>query len=334
MNATLTAAYFQVNSEMDTRTPRLLVLFPGALGDFVCLLPTLAMLRMQFAGRLAVAAKPSLLELLPADVECFSIERREIADLFGTGVPHEDTAALLDRFTHVHSWTGYNQPGFATRLRAVSAAQVEVHPFRAMRVGEHAASYYARCVGVPPITWTPAVSAAEQEWAAAVIPHGDDPTSLLIHAGSGSVAKNWTGFAALAERWQRNGRVRWLVGPADTEPDGVPQRDIIRNQPLPRIVALLQRVSLYVGNDSGISHLAGAARTLGLALFGPSDASVWRPLGLHVLHGGPPCAACGERQFCTHRLSVDVTEATLRMLLTRAQSSANLLRRSQRRSRI
>jgi ADP-heptose:LPS heptosyltransferase len=319
---------------MDARTPKLLVLFPGALGDFMCLLPALTALQIRFEGRVTVAAKPSLLEILSIEMGRFSIERREMADLFGTGLPHEDTTALLAGFTHVHSWTGYNHPGFAARLRSISAAHVEVHSFRAMRVGEHAASYYARCAGVQPRSSTLAVSAAEQEWAADVIPHADDPGSLLIHAGSGSVAKNWTGFAALAEHWKRHGHVRWLVGPADDEPNGVPQQDIIRNQPLPRIIALLRRVSLYVGNDSGISHLAGAAGTLGLALFAASDASVWRPLGLHVLHGGAPCVACGARRFCTHRLSVDVTEAALRMLLTHAQSSPNLLRQSQRRLRI
>jgi hypothetical protein len=35
----------------------------------------------------------------------------------------------------------------------------------------------------------------------------------------------------------------------------------------------------YVGNDSGISHLAGVLGCRGIALFGPTDARIWRPLG-------------------------------------------------------
>lgn len=314
MRATLTAAYFQVNSEMDARAPKLLVLFPGALGDFVCLLPTLAALRAAFDGRMTVAAKPSLLELLPADLERFSIERREVADLFSSAAPHDSTQGLLGGFTHVQSWTGFNHPDFAARLRTITGALVTVHAFRAMRTGEHAAQYYARCAGVESRAWALTVPPAEHAWATALVPHGEEQRTLLLHAGSGSAAKNWRGFDTIAKRWRSGGRVLWIVGPADVDPPGVAPDDIVRNQPLPRIVALLQRGSPYLGNDSGISHLAGAAGTRGIALFGPSDPVAWRPLGLHVLRGGPTCTRCGDSWFCTHRLSVDVVGAALRTI--------------------
>jgi hypothetical protein len=35
----------------------------------------------------------------------------------------------------------------------------------------------------------------------------------------------------------------------------------------------------FIGNDSGISHLAGTVQCRGIALFGPTDARMWRPLG-------------------------------------------------------
>lgn len=313
MNATLTAAYFQVNSEMDTRIPTLLVLFPGALGDFVCLLPTLAALQERFNG-LTVAARPSLLELLPAEINRFSIERREMADLFGSAAPHEGTRHLLAGFTQVLSWTGHGHAGFADRLGAASGAQVAVHPFRGMRDGEHAACYYARCAGVWARAWTLTVPADAHDWAAALLQPHAEPNTIVIHAGSGSAAKNWRGFPALAERWRQHGPVIWIVGPADDAAQIPRTACVVRDQPLPRIAALLQRTPLYVGNDSGVSHLAGIAGARGLALFGPSDPIVWRPLGLHLLRGAPTCDACCDIGFCTHRLSVALTHAMLRSI--------------------
>jgi hypothetical protein len=59
------------------------LLYPGALGDFVCFLPTLQGLRDRHAGPLLLVAKSELLDLVELrDVAKTSIDRREIADLF------------------------------------------------------------------------------------------------------------------------------------------------------------------------------------------------------------------------------------------------------------
>jgi heptosyltransferase-2 len=46
--------------------------------------------------------------------------------------------------------------------------------------------------------------------------------------------------------------------------------------PLPQLAALLAQ-STFIGHDSGISHLAAAARARSFILFGPSDPNVWAP---------------------------------------------------------
>jgi hypothetical protein len=43
--------------------------------------------------------------------------------------------------------------------------------------------------------------------------------------------------------------------------------------------ALLASAPRYVGNDSGVSHLAGAVARQGVVLFGPTRAARWRPRG-------------------------------------------------------
>jgi ADP-heptose:LPS heptosyltransferase len=44
----------------------------------------------------------------------------------------------------------------------------------------------------------------------------------------------------------------------------------------------LSGATLYVGNDGGMTHVAAAIGVPTLALFGPTDPAVWRPLGDHV----------------------------------------------------
>jgi ADP-heptose:LPS heptosyltransferase len=46
--------------------------------------------------------------------------------------------------------------------------------------------------------------------------------------------------------------------------------------------ALLRKARAYVGNDSGVSHLAAAFGAPSIVLFGPTDPRVWAPLGPRV----------------------------------------------------
>jgi ADP-heptose:LPS heptosyltransferase len=60
---------------------------------------------------------------------------------------------------------------------------------------------------------------------------------------------------------------------------------------LPECAALLSRAALFVGNDSGLMHLAAAAGAPTVGLFGPTPASEYGPVGrcaAAVLADGPP----------------------------------------------
>jgi len=52
--------------------------------------------------------------------------------------------------------------------------------------------------------------------------------------------------------------------------------------PLARLGRTLARARLYIGNDSGITHLAAAAGCPTLAIFGPTNPAVWAPRGANV----------------------------------------------------
>jgi ADP-heptose:LPS heptosyltransferase len=117
---------------------------------------------------------------------------------------------------------------------------------------------------------------------------------LAIHPGSGSAKKCWPveRFAALAAAAARGWGLRplFLLGPAEEGlgpalaaalPAGL-DAAVVRNPSLRHAFALLSLARAYVGNDSGITHLAARA-TPTLALFGPTDPRVWHPLGARVV---------------------------------------------------
>ena len=97
------------------------------------------------------------------------------------------------------------------------------------------------------------------------------------------------------------------------------------NRPLAQVARILSRCRLYLGNDSGLTHLAAAvAGPDVLALFGPTDPRVWAPLGPHVHPLTAPCpkAPCAAGRLipcpepvCLEALSPDsVLAAAARFL--------------------
>jgi ADP-heptose:LPS heptosyltransferase len=139
-----------------------------------------------------------------------------------------------------------------------------------------------------------------------VIPEHQTPVAL--HPGSGSRKKNWP-----FERWLllaeslRKKRIPlvWLLGPAERRV-AVPSHDYaVVNQPLSLCAALLSRCRAFVGNDSGMAHLAAAAGCRTVALFGPSDPAVWAPRGrdVRVIYKPKPCSPC--HRSATAPLSCD-----------------------------
>jgi heptosyltransferase-3 len=55
--------------------------------------------------------------------------------------------------------------------------------------------------------------------------------------------------------------------------------DLVGTLSLPEVAAVLRRAALYVGNDSGLMHLAAAAGAPVVGLFGQSDAREYGPTG-------------------------------------------------------
>lgn len=114
---------------------------------------------------------------------------------------------------------------------------------------------------------------------------------ILVHPGSGSPRKNWppARFAeVVADLIAQGAAPRLIIGEADVGPaqaveaalgQRLPRLDA---PPLGELAARLAGCRAYLGNDSGVSHLAGLAGASTVALFGPTSPAVWRPLGARV----------------------------------------------------
>jgi heptosyltransferase-3 len=77
--------------------------------------------------------------------------------------------------------------------------------------------------------------------------------------------------------------VAWCAGPEDDLPGAR------RFDDLYELARWLAAASLYIGNDSGITHLAAAAGAPVIAIFGPTDPALWAPRGprVRVIQGNP-----------------------------------------------
>ncbi len=78
-----------------------------------------------------------------------------------------------------------------------------------------------------------------------------------------------------------------------------PSLDLGGRTSLPLLAALLRRCHLFVGNDSGVMHLAAAVGTPVVAIFGPSNPSAWGPWGVksEVVRVEMDCSPCFYRGF-------------------------------------
>jgi hypothetical protein len=124
---------------------RTLVLFPGALGDFLCLWPALQGLGAEKATAVTLAIKPDHFDLVAAESHrLVSIDAREVGDLFGRTPLRADTRRLFAGHAAVHSFIGAGDPAFAKRLGEATGGTVAFHRVRGMGPGEHATRYFAR----------------------------------------------------------------------------------------------------------------------------------------------------------------------------------------------
>ncbi len=283
------------------KTPRILVIRGGAIGDFIMTLPAIGALRERWPeAHIEILGYPHIIELARgrhyADATR-SIEARPMAGFFvPNGILDPSLMDYFGSFQLVISYIFDPDEIFASNVRRCGVKQYIVASPRPKDLP--AAQHYCRplqslaiYVDNPQPRLFP--SDADREAAAKFLARLGRERMAAIHPGSGSDRKNWPveKFAALA---------RWLVdelafqllvvhGEADEKPvarllELLEPRPatLARGLKLPELAGVLERCALFVGNDSGITHIAAAVGVPTIALFGPASPAVWQPTGDHV----------------------------------------------------
>jgi ADP-heptose:LPS heptosyltransferase len=291
--------------------PRALIVHPGALGDVLLALPALGYLAQLVSGlQRTVAAAPRLAALLTGSGYAESTVPLDDLALGGLFTPEPDPALLrrLGGYDLIVSWFGAGDATYRAHLEGLGPRVVIARAAPPPGATRHASRHLIETLA--PLGPLPAgvpaarlgVGDTERGWARDWLAGRglalQEP--VAVHPGAGSPAKTWPGYPALLRRLRAAGvPVVVTTGPADAvvaawlaaEADlaGV----VVAVDPSPRqLVALLAAARAFVGNDSGPTHAAAAVGCPTLALFGPSDPAVWRPLGTRVtvLAGARPGA--------------------------------------------
>ncbi|MGO9450067.1 MAG: glycosyltransferase family 9 protein [Candidatus Binataceae bacterium] len=217
-----------------------------------------------------------------------SIDRREVSTLF-----RKDTAAdsaarhFFRQFGKIYSFFAADDPDFCGALRGAASRDVSFHPFRPPGAG-HIARLYLESIGAAGAPLELGIDLLDDDLESAGRVLRDlnvvRGKFLLVFPGSGSPAKNWPAdrFAELAEQIAPVLMPIVVLGPAEEriEPN-FRARDIptLSGVGLETVGALARMAAGFIGNDSGVSHLAAASGARGVAIFGPTDPARWRPLG-------------------------------------------------------
>ena len=200
------------------------------------------------------------------------------------------TATLLTRATGAKYRVGYadyQYAGFHNYLSPSSASLWN-------REKSHSVEQQLALLGWTgvPVTDRPPTQLAVTENAAAEIARrlsGVGPESdpfAVIHPAAAFDTKQWAAenFASVIGELQAR-KIHPVVISSPTETDLVEQIFDLSSYPiwsypnlsLPEVTALLSRARLFVGNDSGIAHMAAAAGTPSVVIFGSSNRAHWGP---------------------------------------------------------
>ena len=332
-----------------TEVNSVLIIHQGALGDFILALPTLGTLRQTFPrSKIVVMGFPRILELVEkkfyAD-EIISVDQRGMASFFVRGGELDPgLAQFFQTFDLIVAFGKDEKGAILSNLHRVCEGRViHLNLFPPWNERIHMTDHLLRELRRyhfsvegqnPKLYLTP----ADQAWGKGFcrrkgLTDEEKAHTVLLHPGSGSKKKVWPveRFVELFHTLQghTDSRIFIILGPAegtDTQKafEGI-QWDLGSRAPillkglsLLGLASVMEGCRLYIGNDSGITHMAAALDIPTLAIFGPTDPVLWSPRGkkVVVVRKEIECSPCPQEKFlrcqkaeCLYRVDMgDVLE--------------------------
>jgi heptosyltransferase III len=259
----------------------------GALGDIVLTLPILGALRAFYPGCFITFFAPYPQATLAAGFadRIIDLNSASLVGLFSRDAVLPDAVLKYLRADLTISYLS-DPERVERQLLASTTANFLQGPFRLDLERCPAVEQLARplrVLGIYSIDPVPRLTVPSA---------GPSPGRVAIHPGSGSPKKNWPlnhWAQLLAKLMPSFDDVLLVAGEADMEIaeaiNPLIPADKLRlcvNRSLSDLVAELSQATLFVGHDSGVSHVAAATGIRTIALFGPTDPIIWSPNGDHV----------------------------------------------------
>jgi heptosyltransferase-2 len=280
---------------------KLLVILPGAIGDFILTLPSIRWLKQ----RLSLSCLEIWTERIVVPLAASSGFADRAHALADTGLDRWPTPeSVIDRLKQadrVLSWRGAGHKEWrqemCRRLPAIdflsgfpSSPEAHAMDFRRHQVE----SLFGPDESFPPFPRI-TISPTEIEFALEYLADELDRRLpiVMVHPGASGLRKRWRAdyFSRLVSRLiDASHQVLLCEGPLDTEavdevlsgvPGGRTARLLrrVRIDNLLHLAAVIKRCCLYIGNDSGIGHLSAAMGVPTLSIFTATDPRIWAPKG-------------------------------------------------------
>lgn len=294
-----------------------LIIHSGAIGDCLLTLPLAAYMKQACElTQVHLMARPEAVGFCPGRSVIDRIRPLESLPLHRLFEPQDAFSlddgdrliAALGGYEHIVSFLGTGHLDFEHNLLITvycsHSAHITMMPMTSPRDEPVSQFYIRRFAEQAELTDTPAVvlsaiwltptsddlAAGQARLAEAGLPANAD--IAIIHPGSGGRHKCWhpDNFRGLAEALRPRGITPvFLFGPAEEERFSDADKQafsktaaVLSHLTLTETLQVLSAADLFVGNDSGISHLAGCLGKRTIALFGPTNAAHYRPLGHRV----------------------------------------------------
>jgi ADP-heptose:LPS heptosyltransferase len=319
----------------------ILVIHQGALGDFILALPAFETLRKAFPdAKSVIMGYPRILELVERRYyaeEILSIDQKGMATFFVREGSLDFT--LSQFFKTFDLMVVFGKDGEGTvigNLRRVCQGRlVPINSFPPwddrVHLTDHLLKQFAQ-FGLRISQPNPRLHLkdSDREWARDFwtrkgVDREKRSKVIILHPGSGSKKKAWPldRFLSLAHALQDHfdSKILIVLGPAEGPEvhkafGGMGSNSFIQAKGLTllQLASVMEGCWFFIGNDSGVSHMAAALGLPVIAIFGPTDPTVWSPRGekTFVVRKGAHCSPCPAERFlqckdfeCLKRIEVE-----------------------------
>jgi heptosyltransferase-3 len=324
---------------------RIFVWHPGALGDVLLSARAISAIKRGRSAHLHLAARDSLSEILLRSGVADEVSLHDSAFFSGLFAddPPTDVKKFLKGFSAAFVFTNREDSLLMRNMRThvplcsvirtvpPPGPRVDVSAFQM----EQVKAFGIRAAGIHHLEWTTAPLSGNAR-----------RRTVALHPGSGGKKKCWPlkNYLDLADELGRRHDldIDIIIGPAEgpamrnSVADAVTGRrlpiGIVSGEALSDIASLLKCSLVYIGNDSGITHLAALLGVPVVALFGPTDHLVWGPVGdsVRIVRSAHPCSPCREEIYracqdarCLKAISVAAVVEEIELLRRCCAASAH-----------